>query len=56
MAEYVAFSQGVEVLGLSIQSVIDAIGEDAVPIMKDHGLYPIESNHWYDQQTLFGCL
>ncbi|MEO1444604.1 MAG: hypothetical protein AAFV33_29700, partial [Chloroflexota bacterium] len=51
MAEYIAFDKNVEVSGESIQSISKALGEVAVPILRKHGLYPIDHTQWYSQQT-----
>jgi hypothetical protein len=50
MAEYIAFSPTVEVTGNSILSIVEAIGEESLPILAKHGLKEINPEAWYPQQ------
>jgi hypothetical protein len=53
MAEYVALSPDVEVLGQSALAVIHAIntiGAKGIDILKKYNMYPIEPDRWYNQQ------
>ncbi|HRF93649.1 MAG TPA: hypothetical protein PLZ51_00575 [Aggregatilineales bacterium] len=50
MAEYEALDKNVEVLGITISSVIVSFGDDAVKILKKYDLYPILPDGWYNQQ------
>lgn len=51
MAEFVAFEPNVEVLGISMLSVTEAMGEQAYGVMEKHGLINIDPESWYPQQT-----
>ncbi|MDX2079079.1 MAG: hypothetical protein SFZ02_21795 [bacterium] len=50
MAEFVAFDPNVEVLGITIQSVIISLGDEAIPFLKKYDLHPIVPEGWYNQQ------
>lgn len=51
MAEFVAFDPNVEVRGVSMVSINQAIGEKAAPVLKKYNLEVIEPDGWYSQQN-----
>lgn len=51
MAEYVAFDPEVEIKGSAVLVVMEAIGDQSIPIMEKHGLANIKEDEWYSQQT-----
>lgn len=50
MATFKAFDPNVEVSGASIVIATRSLGEDAIPILQKHNLYPIDTEGWYKQQ------
>ena len=50
MNQFKALDSNVEVLGQSIMSVVNSLGDAATPILKKHGIHPLESDGWYNQQ------
>lgn len=51
MAQFVAFDTRVEVSGISMLSVISAMGEKVKPVLEKHGLGNIEPDKWYPIQS-----
>ena len=45
--EYVAETPGALVLGSTMRATLNALGEQALPIMAEHGLSDVQDNEWY---------
>lgn len=56
MAEYIALDAKVEVKGTGIIGTIESLGEEAISLLKQHDLYPIELDKWYNQQAWLDTL
>lgn len=56
MSEYVAFDNNVEVLGVAIQSNVGKLGDDIIPVLESHGLYPLVDDQWYPIQNNLDCM
>ncbi|MFH1416036.1 MAG: hypothetical protein ABIH89_08155 [Elusimicrobiota bacterium] len=54
MVEFIGFSEGVEVNGQTVMSIVDGMGvfkETAYRILKDNGIDDPEPGMWYSQQS-----
>ncbi|MEO0597979.1 MAG: hypothetical protein AAF126_17855, partial [Chloroflexota bacterium] len=52
MAEYVTRNPDAKVLGAGVISFVASLGDKIIPILDECGLYPIEAEKWYNQQTV----
>lgn len=50
MTKYKALDPNVEVMGAAIMSVTSSLGDEVLPILKEHNLNPLEAENWYTQQ------
>ncbi len=54
--EYQALDPNVEVLGAAVKSFIGhLVGEEAVSILKEYEIHPLEDDEWYNQQTILNA-
>ncbi|MBZ0307071.1 MAG: hypothetical protein K8I82_13455 [Anaerolineae bacterium] len=51
MAEFVVFDPNVEVHGISVVSINQAMGKKATPILQKYNLEVIDPEAWYNQQN-----
>ena len=56
MAEYISLNPAAEVSGQSILGVTSGLGPKAKTILEKHGLYRVNPNNWYLQQTWLNAL
>ena len=52
MAEYQAIDPNVETRGGGVLAFISGMGDSAIPILKKHGLHPVDADGWYNQQKV----
>lgn len=50
MSEFVAFDPNAEVIGMAINAVVAAMGDEVLPVLEKHSLANVDPNAWYPQQ------
>jgi hypothetical protein len=56
MAEFVAFDPRAESKGSAVLATLEGLGFDLMPTLRKHGLYAVEHDGWYPQQTWLDIL